>query len=105
MVTDSYAARYDNSTNKIIESKMHCPSPECSPGIVFPMGHDAEILQVLSSSPKIQSESEIPDRFREIIQRVAAQLPDVVGGPTSILKITPDGRHEWIASGKCSDPN
>jgi hypothetical protein len=105
MVADYYAARYENSTNKIVEPKRHCPSPECTPGMVFPMGHTPEILQIAKSYSTIPAQSEIPDRFREIIQRVAEQLPNAVGGPISILKITPDGRHEWIASGKCSDSN
>jgi hypothetical protein len=96
MVVDYYVAGFDSGINGIRELKMHCPSAECHPGTVFFLGRKTETAQILKSYPTSpRNRVDIVDRIRDVIQRVAVQIPAVVGGPISILEITPDG-HKWI---------
>jgi hypothetical protein len=101
---ERYITAFDRHTNGINEDKVVCPSDRCTPGKVFPLGQIEEIGRITNSYPPQNSTGPI-DWVREVIRRVAAQIPDVVGPPISIIKITPDGRHEWIDPGKCGDSN
>ena len=104
MAVDYYTVIFDDSINGLVQHRVHCPSPQCSVGSVIPLGRKKEIRGIMQSDPAIQTMPNISDRIRYIIQRAAKRIPDAVGGPISILKITPGG-HEWIENGKCSDSN
>ena len=103
MGAERYITGFDSQTNGIKEDKIVCPSDRCTPGTVLPLGETEEIGRIINSYPPQDSTGPI-DWVREVIRRVAAQIPDVVGPPISIIKITPDGRHEWIDTGKCGIP-
>jgi hypothetical protein len=102
MVADYSFTGFDSRISGIGAQTRHCPSAECTPGTVIPMGHRLEIAQVMNSDPTLARLGPI-DAVREIIQRVATQIPDVVGPPISIVKITPEGGPQWIDKGKCGD--
>jgi hypothetical protein len=105
MAVDDYAVFLDESVDGIVEHKIHCPSAECGVGAALPLGRKEEIRQIMRSDPALQTMPRFSDRIRYVIQRVAERFPDEVGGPISILKITPDGSHEWIDNGNCHDSN
>jgi hypothetical protein len=104
MVADFYTVKLDES-NRLIHPIIHCPSAECGVGTAISLGHHEEILRILHSDPAIINHTmpKISDRIRYTIQKVSTQIPSFVGGSISILKVTPDGKHEWIDKGNCGD--
>jgi hypothetical protein len=106
MVVDNYIAALDNATDKVVQyTIMHCPSVDCTNVQDFTLGRRAEIEQVLNSNPVLFRQLGPIDGIREVIKRVGEIIPDVVGPPTSIIKLTSDGKHEWIDKGKCGNSN
>jgi hypothetical protein len=105
MVADYYIAGFDSRINGIGSQETHCPSAECTPGKVFPLGAHTAIKDVIDSDPTALDRLRPTDRVREIIKRVAKKIPNVVGGPTSVVEFTPTGGPKWIDKGKCADSN
>jgi hypothetical protein len=79
---------FDENRNKFVTRTIRCPE-QCNVGVIFPLGAREEIKQVIRSNPEFLDSNPMSLGIRSIIQEVSRLVPDVVGGPISIIKLTP----------------
>ncbi|HZZ26221.1 MAG TPA: hypothetical protein VFE60_28345 [Roseiarcus sp.] len=101
MKAEYYIDWFDEDNREVQDSRTTCPGSGCFKDVYFLLGQFVGIRRVLDSDKNSLEQLQRADLLRYVIQKVSDTLPNHVGPPISVLKITPEGGREWIYPGNC----